>query len=91
MVAADGKHFYPDFIIGVTARKSNEGILLADPKAMYDTASPAPKILSQHPAYGKALLVCKTGQSDWYCVVWNESRAKAELGPRLEWDRAKTW
>jgi hypothetical protein len=81
----------PDFVIGVNARKTNEGVLLADPKAMYDTANQAAKVLAQHPVYGKALIVCKTGHADWYCVVWNEVRSKAELGPRFEWDRAKMW
>ena len=91
LVGADGKNFYPDFVIGVAARKAQEGVLLADPKERYDAVIQAPKVLAQHPAYGRALILFRAAQANWYCVVWNEKQAKAELGPGFEWDRAKTW
>ena len=40
MVRADGRHFYPDFVIGVEGRKTEDGVLLADPKAMCEDWHP---------------------------------------------------
>ena len=91
MVRADGRHFYPDFLIGVEGRKTEDGVLLADPKAMFEDSAQAPKILALHPLYGRAMIVFRTGQFGWYPVVWDESAQKAKLGPELDWQKAVIW
>ncbi len=91
MVRADGKHFYPDFLIGMDGRKTEDGVLLADPKAYYEGSDQAPKILAQHPLYGRAMIVYRSGQFGWNPVIWNEQAGKAALGPELDWQKAVVW
>ncbi len=91
MVTARGANFFPDFLIGVDGRKTEDKVLLADPKYMFDTASESLKITAQHPIYGRAMIVTKVGHATWHTVSWNEPQSKAELGQALNWDKAKSW
>jgi type III restriction enzyme len=69
-----GKGFYPDFIIGIEGRKTEDGALLADPKERFETSQEAPKVLAEHQVYGRVLILAKDGVR-WMTVGFDE-RAK---------------
>lgn len=91
MVRADGKHFYPDFVVALEGRKTENGILLVDPKAMFEDSNQVPKILAEHPAYGRALIVYKVGASSWLPVIWDTKNSKAATGGELDVSRMVQW
>ena len=55
-----GRGFFPDFIIGINKRLREDGGLLADTKYAYETAMELPKLLAEHDAYGRVLIVTKS-------------------------------
>jgi hypothetical protein len=61
-----GEGFFPDFILGIKARPTEEGGLLADTKYAYETARELPKLLADHGAYGRVLIITiNTGNKKW--------------------------
>ncbi len=74
-----GAGFYPDFIIGVEGRATEDHALLADPKQAFDTYSEAPKSDAVHEAYGKVLILHKDGQQRWMTVRYREGDPKPIL------------
>ena len=42
----DGRGFYPDFIIGIDGRKTEDRALLADPKLNFQRDDELPKVLA---------------------------------------------
>lgn len=60
-----GRGFFPDFIVGITQRPRDEGGLLADTKYAYETTPELPKILADHQAYGRVLILAKNSAQRW--------------------------
>jgi type III restriction enzyme len=52
VVLDNGKGFFPDFIIGIEGRKSEDGGLLADTKFQFEITQELPKTYAVHPIYG---------------------------------------
>lgn len=75
----DGRGFYPDFVIGVEGRRTEDGVLLADPKMGYARDDEAPKVLAEHGAYGRVLILFRDG-ARWMTVGYDEKTRK----PRIE-------
>ncbi|MFO8026588.1 MAG: hypothetical protein R6U56_02865, partial [Opitutales bacterium] len=75
-----GRMFYPDFVIGVDGRKSEDHILLADPKErIYDPVE-AVKADASHGTYGKILVLNldpQGGTKDWYTVRYDAQSERA--------------
>ncbi len=71
----NGRGFYPDFVIGIEGRKTELGALLADPKERFETSKEAPKVLAEHLAYGRVLIVAKNEQR-WMTVEFDEKTKK---------------
>lgn len=69
----NGKGFYPDFIIGIEGRQTEEGALLADPKERFETSQEAPKVLAEHRIYGRVLILAKEA-GHWMTVGFDEKR-----------------
>jgi type III restriction enzyme len=72
----DGRGFYPDFIIGVEGRKTEDNVLLADPKLNYQRDDEAPKVLAQHQVYGRVLILFRDGGTRWMTVGWDDKTQK---------------
>lgn len=70
----DGRGFYPDFVIGIEGRKTEEGVLLADPKLSFQRDDEAPKVLAEHRAYGRVMILFLDGVR-WMTVGY-DSKAK---------------
>lgn len=70
----DGRGFYPDFVIGITGRKTEDHALLADPKLNFAREDEAPKVLAEHKTYGKVLIVHQDGAAHWMVVGFDEKR-----------------
>lgn len=67
----DGRGFYPDFVIGIEGRKTEDGALLADPKLNYARDDEAPKVLAEHRAYGRVMILYLDGVR-WMTVGYDE-------------------
>jgi len=91
LVLPEGGRFFPDFIISIDGRKRDDGILLADPKAMWEQSEQHGKVLTEHPAYGKALIITKAGNYGWHSIVWDAKTRKPALGGAWDWDQAPGW
>ena len=91
LVLPDGGRFYPDFVISVDGRKRENGILLADPKSGWEQSQQHGKVLAEHPVYGRALIIARTGQYAWQPIVWNPKTQKPDLGGLWGWDQAAGW
>ena len=62
----NGEGFYPDFIVGIKARPTENGGLLADTKYAYETAKELPKLLADHAVYGGVLIITiNPGNKKW--------------------------
>ena len=70
-----GKGFYPDFVIGIEGRKTEDGALLADPKERFETSQEAPKVLAEHQTYGRVMILAKNGVR-WMTVGYDEKAKK---------------
>jgi superfamily II DNA or RNA helicase len=71
----NGKGFYPDFVIGIEGRKTEDSALLADPKERFETSQEAPKVLAEHRSYGRVLIVAKDGVR-WMTIGYDEKARK---------------
>ncbi len=80
VVLADGRGFFPDFIVGIDGRKTEEGALLTDPKYGFETTAELPKAYAAHPAYGRVLILNKQGGGQWMTVRFDEKQQRAVLG-----------
>ena len=64
----NGHGFYPDFIVGIRNRPTEEHGLLLDPKERFQQSSELPKILAEHAGYGRVLIVSKDPNDRWAMV-----------------------
>jgi DNA or RNA helicases of superfamily II len=77
----DGTGFYPDFVIGIKGRKTENGVLLADPKLNFVRADEAPKVLAKHKTYGRVLIVTRDERaSRWLTAAWDEKQERPVIG-----------
>lgn len=74
----DGRGFYPDFVIGIAGRKTEDGALLADPKLNFQRDDELPKVLAEHRAYGKVMILFRDGVR-WMTVGYDDRAKKAFL------------
>lgn len=75
----NGRGFFPDFIIGIEGRKTEDGGLLADPKFAFEISQEEPKTYAEHPTYGRVLILSRQGGGQWMTVRYDENRQKAIL------------
>jgi len=80
VLLADGRGFYPDFIVGIQNRKTESNGLLADTKYAYDTNRELPKILAEHTSYGRVLILSKNQNHQWAIAKLETTTGKAILG-----------
>jgi hypothetical protein len=79
VVLDDGRPFFPDFVIGVEGRKTEDGGLLADPKYAFETTEAKPKTYAKHPVYGRVLILSLQGGAQWRTVRYDQAHDKAVL------------
>ena len=79
VLLADGRGFYPDFVVGIEGRATENGVLLADPKWGFDRAAEAPKAAARHQAYGRVLVLHREGEALWMVVRYDELQRRALL------------
>jgi type III restriction enzyme len=73
----NGRGFFPDFIIGIEGRKTEDGGLLADPKFAFEISQEESKSYAEHPAYGRVLILSRQGGGQWMTVRYDDKREKA--------------
>lgn len=81
----NGQNFYPDFIIGIRDRVRDDNGLLVDTKEAYQRTSEIPKLLAQHRAYGRVLILTKIHpKTFWQIAKWDTDYDKPVIeGPFL--------
>jgi superfamily II DNA or RNA helicase len=81
VMLADGRAFYPDFVIGLKGRKTQDGVLLADTKYGFEVGQEFPKLLAEHPDYGRAMII--TRSADRWHVATVDSDGRPKMGGEL--------
>jgi hypothetical protein len=71
----DGRGFYPDFVIGIEGRKTEDGGLLADPKLNFQRDDEAPKVFAEHRIYGHVMILSLDGVR-WMTVGYDAKAQK---------------
>ena len=71
----DGRGFYPDVVIGIEGRKTEDGGLLADPKLNFQRDDEAPKVLAEHRIYGHVMILSLDGVR-WMTVGYDAKAQK---------------
>lgn len=74
----DGRGFYPDFVIGIAGRKTEDGALLADPKLNFQRDDEVPKVLAEHRAYGRVMILFRDGVR-WMTVGYDDKAKRPFL------------
>lgn len=79
----NGRGFFPDFIVGVKERATEDNGLLTDPKEAYSRTKELPKLAAEHAAYGKVLILTKENERErWEIATWDSSGEKPVIaGP----------
>ncbi len=76
----DGRGFFPDFIVGIEGRRTEDSALLAEPKFAFERTDEAPKVQAEHRAYGRVLVLHLQGGAQWMVVRYDQQHHKAVLG-----------
>jgi superfamily II DNA or RNA helicase len=72
-----GRGFYPDFIIGVRERKTEDHALLADPKFHFAEEGESAKVLARHQVYGRVMILSQGREAArWMLVTWDAKKEK---------------
>ena len=80
----NGQNFYPDFIIGIRDREKEDNGLLADTKEAYQRTSELPKLVAEHRAYGRVLILTKgKPKKIWEIAKWNTLYDKPAIEGRF--------
>lgn len=85
LVLPDGRNFYPDFIIGVEGRNTEENLLLVDTKEAFTRSSEVIKSGAAHKVYGNVMILTQYGDTqnyEWYTVRY-DSRTRTAARDRL--------
>lgn len=84
VVLDNGRGFFPDFVIGVEGRRTEDGGLLADPKFAFEITQEKPKSYAQHPVYGRVLILSLQGGAQWMTVRYDQAHDKAVLDRQFQ-------
>ena len=79
----DGRGFFPDFLVGVNGRKTEDHVLLAEPKFHFERALEAPKADVAHGSYGKVLVLHRDGNAEWRVVLLEGKDQRPVLGDKM--------
>ncbi len=71
--------FWPDFIVGIKDRQSENRIILVEIKGNYQSKDSVIKARANHKDYGRALMLHWKDEKEWYTVVNDEDGSKNEL------------
>jgi hypothetical protein len=85
----DGRGFYPDFIIGVDGRKTEDAALLIDTKFAIHQPEASDKIGALHGAYGNVLILYREGADRWLTVNRDPNTQKVRLGNEFRFSDAR--
>jgi len=72
----DGRGFYPDFVVGIRGRRTEQNALLADPKLNYQRDDEAPKVLAAHGTYGRVMILFLDDRERWMTVGYDHGAKK---------------
>jgi len=80
----NGQNFYPDFIIGIRERATEDCGLLSDTKEAYQPTSELPKLVAEHRTYGRVLILTKGNPKKiWEIAKWDTLYDKPAIEGRF--------
>lgn len=92
VLTENGQKFYPDFIIGIRDRATEQHGLLTDPKEAYQRTSEIPKLMATHGAYGRVLILTKgNARNVWEIATWDSKHNKPTTEGRFQISKAKDY
>lgn len=80
VLLADGRGFFPDFIVGIKDRPKENGVLLTDTKYAFELRKELPKVLAEHATYGRVLLLHRGDNQQWGIVRFQSEFDRPILG-----------
>ncbi len=87
----NGKGFYPDFIVGIRQRPRDDSGLLADTKYAYETSRELPKLLAEHAAYGRVLILTKNQAQKWAIAKLDEITGRGVIAGPFRLSEARSY
>jgi len=75
-----GRGFFPDFVVGIKDRPCEQNGLLADTKYAYETTRELPKLLAEHAAYGRVLIITQDGNKRWGVAEFDAQTGRGRIG-----------
>jgi hypothetical protein len=75
----NGRGFFPDFIVGIRDRRRTDHGLLADTKFAWESSMEYPKLLAEHEAYGKALILTRDSNSPSWQIVGLDTSGRPKM------------
>ena len=75
----NGHPFFPDFVVGIEGRRTEDGALLTDPKFQFEIAAELPKSHAEHPVYGRVLILTLQGGVQWMTIRYDAGQQRAVL------------
>jgi hypothetical protein len=66
--------------VGVRDRPKEDGVLLTDTKYAFELRKELPKILAEHAAYGRVLILHLVGENKWSVVQIRAGSEQPTLG-----------
>ncbi|MFN7292809.1 MAG: DEAD/DEAH box helicase [Pirellula sp.] len=80
----NGQNFYPDFIVGIRGRETEDNGLLVDPKESYQRDSETAKLTAKHRVYGRVLILTKSNPKKvWEIAKWDSLYDKPVIEGRF--------
>lgn len=74
IIRPSGKHFFPDFVIGVAGRKKPDNVALAEVKERIESEDSAEKTRVEHKTYGSVIMVTWDQPAKrWEVVAFSEA------------------
>jgi len=85
--------FYPDFIVGVAGRATEDHVLLVEVKGQINdpTGNAVAKAQVKHPTYGRALMVHWQDEKEWRTVEYQASSGQNEFDRTFRIEGMKTF
>jgi len=72
----DGGGFFPDFVVSIAGRKTEDNVLLADPKFAFEVSKEVPKTTAEHPVYGRVLILSRDSGLRWLTIRYDDITKK---------------
>lgn len=88
-ICAPGTRFnyYPDFVVGVRGRGTDDGVLLVETKHQTNSEDSMAKARAEHARYGRVMMLTRTEAGQWWIVQYDHDREQVVRSHTFSVDR----